>query len=142
MASTQELDTVSTKIQRIAELAKCHPERSFVSLSRSHRPALSYREEGTPQGGVISSILANLYLHYTTCSILGSRWKSGRVKGDTGHPLKRRYRTPVKYSVGYIVMDPERLRPAMEKITQAILITAGFSSSSNIVPIAMKEYAR
>jgi hypothetical protein len=32
MASTQELDTVSTKIQRIAELAKCHPERSFVSL--------------------------------------------------------------------------------------------------------------
>jgi hypothetical protein len=38
MASTQELDTVSTKIQRIAELAKCHPERSFVSLSHHIDP--------------------------------------------------------------------------------------------------------
>ena len=33
MAGTQELDSVSTKIQRIAELAKHHPEQSFVSLS-------------------------------------------------------------------------------------------------------------
>ena len=33
MTNTQELYTVSTKIQRIAKLAKCHPERSFVSLS-------------------------------------------------------------------------------------------------------------
>jgi len=33
MASTQELDGVSTKIQRIAQLAKRHPDRSFVSLS-------------------------------------------------------------------------------------------------------------
>lgn len=33
MTSTQELESVSTKIQRIAELAKRHPDRSFVSLS-------------------------------------------------------------------------------------------------------------
>lgn len=33
MTSTQELETVSTKIQRIAELAKRHPARSFVSLA-------------------------------------------------------------------------------------------------------------
>ncbi len=34
MTSTQELDSVSTRIQRIAELAKRHPDRSFVSLSQ------------------------------------------------------------------------------------------------------------
>jgi hypothetical protein len=39
-------------------------------------------------------------------------------------------------------MDPERLRLAMERITQAILLAAGFTSPSNIVPIAMKEHAR
>ncbi|MBV2124990.1 MAG: integrase family protein [Candidatus Thiodiazotropha sp. (ex Ctena orbiculata)] len=50
------------------------------------------------------------------------------------------HKMPNDVTAGYIVMDPERLRPAMEKITQAILLAAGYPSPSNIVPIAMKGH--
>jgi integrase len=52
------------------------------------------------------------------------------------------HKMPNDVTAGYIVMDPERLRSAMEKITQAILLAAGVKASSNIVPITMKEHAR
>ncbi|MCU7933222.1 MAG: integrase arm-type DNA-binding domain-containing protein [Candidatus Thiodiazotropha sp. (ex Codakia rugifera)] len=51
------------------------------------------------------------------------------------------HKMPNDVTAGYIVMDPERLRPPMEKITQAILLAAGCTTSSNIVPITMKEHA-
>lgn len=43
------------------------------------------------------------------------------------------HKIPNDVTAGYIVMDPERLRPAMEKITQAILIAAGKNTSSNVI---------
>jgi hypothetical protein len=52
------------------------------------------------------------------------------------------HKMPNDVTAGYIVMDPERLRPAMEKITQAILHAAVNAPPSNIVPIAMKEHVR
>jgi integrase len=52
------------------------------------------------------------------------------------------HKMPNDVTAGYIVMDPERLRSAMEKITQAILLAAGVKASSNIVPITMKEHVR
>ena len=50
------------------------------------------------------------------------------------------HKMPNDVTAGYIVMDPERLRAAMEKITQAILLAAGFKASPNIVPITMKGH--
>lgn len=46
------------------------------------------------------------------------------------------HKIPNDVTAGYIVMDPERLRPAMEKITHAILQAAGQSVPSNIVKIS------
>lgn len=45
------------------------------------------------------------------------------------------HKMPNDVTAGYIVMNPERLRPAMEKITQAILDSAGRLDKSNVVPI-------
>jgi integrase len=45
------------------------------------------------------------------------------------------HKIPNDVTAGYIVMDPERLRPAMEKITNAILTAAGRLDSDNVIPI-------
>lgn len=46
------------------------------------------------------------------------------------------HKMPNDVTAGYIVMNPERLRPAMEKITQAILQAAGRTSKTdNVIPI-------
>jgi integrase len=45
------------------------------------------------------------------------------------------HKIPNDVTAGYIVMDPERLRPAMEKITNAILIAADRLEPSNVTPI-------
>lgn len=45
------------------------------------------------------------------------------------------HKMPGDVTAGYIVMNPERLRPAMEKISQAILGAAGRLERSNVVPL-------
>ncbi|MCU7932066.1 MAG: integrase family protein [Candidatus Thiodiazotropha sp. (ex Codakia rugifera)] len=49
------------------------------------------------------------------------------------------HKMPNDVTAGYIVMDPERLRPAMEKITQEILNAAGRSTVDNVIPITFKD---
>src|SRR2546427_8431655 len=81
-------DTVSTRLQRIAGLAREDPERAFRSLAhyidlellheafrRTRKDGAtgvdgqtgseheSHPDAGTPQGGVVSPLLANIYLH-------------------------------------------------------------------------------
>ncbi len=45
------------------------------------------------------------------------------------------HKMPNDVTAGYVVMNPERLRPAMEKITRAILAAAGRLDQSNVVPL-------
>jgi integrase len=52
------------------------------------------------------------------------------------------HKIPNDVTAGYIVMDPERLRPAMEKITHAILHAAGRSTKSNVIPMGKRNNAR
>ena len=52
------------------------------------------------------------------------------------------HKTPNDVTAGYIVMDPERLRPPMEKITQSILLAAGRNVKTNIIPFAQQDHAR
>ncbi|MEW8255013.1 MAG: integrase arm-type DNA-binding domain-containing protein [Candidatus Thiodiazotropha taylori] len=52
------------------------------------------------------------------------------------------HKMPNDVTAGYIVMDPERLRPAMEKITQAILNAAGKGGSENVLHLRGKEYVK
>jgi integrase len=49
------------------------------------------------------------------------------------------HKMPNDVTAGYIVMDPERLRPAMEKITQAILLSAGKTRPPNVVPLGLQN---
>ena len=89
MNDTQRSEYVCTVQQRIAELARERPQDTLKKewlrkfLDRRVRDGvirrligkwlqagvwekgqLSYPEDGTPQGGVISPLLANLFLHY------------------------------------------------------------------------------
>ncbi|MBV2097339.1 MAG: integrase family protein [Candidatus Thiodiazotropha sp. (ex Codakia orbicularis)] len=50
------------------------------------------------------------------------------------------HKMPNDVTAGYIVMDPERLRPAMEKITQAILRAAGRAGRDNVIAIRGREH--
>ena len=52
------------------------------------------------------------------------------------------HKIPNDVTAGYIVMDPERLRPAMEKITQAILRAANRDTQDNVIPMTTREYVR
>jgi integrase len=45
------------------------------------------------------------------------------------------HKIPNDVTAGYIIMDPERLRPAMEKISRAILSAAGRAIESNVIPM-------
>ena len=45
------------------------------------------------------------------------------------------HKMPNDVTAGYIVMDPERLRDAMEKITKAILFAANRLDMGNVVPL-------
>lgn len=49
------------------------------------------------------------------------------------------HKTPNDVTAGYIVMDPERLRPPMEQITQSILHAAGRNADTNIISIVNKN---
>lgn len=49
------------------------------------------------------------------------------------------HKMPNDVTAGYIVMDPERLRPAMEMITQALLKTAGRYPADNVVPMIISH---
>lgn len=49
------------------------------------------------------------------------------------------HRIPNDITAGYIVMDPERLRPAMEKITSAILGAAGRLEPNNVIPFQQAQ---
>lgn len=42
---------------------------------------LSYVEEGTPQGGSISSLLANIYLHYAS-DLWTKQWRERKAEGQ------------------------------------------------------------
>jgi hypothetical protein len=67
---------VSTRLERIAKLAKDKPGVALTTLAhhidlewlraayrRMEGLVLSHPEAGTPQGGVVSPLLANVYLH-------------------------------------------------------------------------------
>ncbi len=49
------------------------------------------------------------------------------------------HKMPNDVTAGYIIMDPERLRPAMEKISQAILRSAGRLTEDNVIPLGRAE---
>lgn len=91
MASTQELDNVSTEIQRIAQLAKRHPDRSFVSLSHHidvHWLWAAFeriRKDGAPG---IDGVTAEAYAQDLVSNLqrLLEAAKSGRYKAP---PVRR-----------------------------------------------------
>lgn len=50
------------------------------------------------------------------------------------------HKIPNDVTAGYIVMDPERLRPPMEKITQSILQAAGRNTTNNVIPLVQRDH--
>ncbi|MEW8382869.1 MAG: tyrosine-type recombinase/integrase [Candidatus Thiodiazotropha taylori] len=52
------------------------------------------------------------------------------------------HKLPNDVTAGYIIMDPERLRPAMEKIAQAILQAAGRSKTENVISIIKAQQSK
>jgi len=49
------------------------------------------------------------------------------------------HRMPGDVTAGYIIMDPERLRPAMQSISHAILEAAGRTSESKVATLTAKQ---
>jgi group II intron reverse transcriptase/maturase len=76
--------------------------------------AWAWREEGTPQGGSVSPLLANVYLHYVF-DLWAQRWRKKRAHGDV---------IVVRYADDFIVgfqdrADAERfLRELGERLAQ------------------------
>lgn len=65
---------------RIADQRLLRLIRKWLTAGVSEEGSWKASEVGTPQGAVISPLLANVYLHYVY-DLWGKRWRS-RVKGD------------------------------------------------------------
>lgn len=91
MAGTQEPDNVSTKTQRIAELARTHPDRAFVSLAHHidldwlHKAYQRTRKSGAVGVDGESAEAFSATLHERLCGLLEGA-KSGRYQAP---PVRR-----------------------------------------------------
>jgi RNA-directed DNA polymerase len=56
---------MSRLAQRVADKRLLRIVRRFLESGMMQNGVCVERNEGTPQGGVISPLLANLFLHYT-----------------------------------------------------------------------------
>jgi len=72
MAKTRSFDTVLTRQQRIAEFLQRRVRDGvllrligkWLNAGVLEEGTLSYSEAGSPQGGVVSPVLSNVFLHY------------------------------------------------------------------------------
>lgn len=94
---------------RIADKRILRYIKRFLKAGISEDGEYRSSEKGTPQGGVISPILANIYLHYTL-----DLWFEKRIKRECNG-----YARLIRYADDYVVcfqdaMDAKNFKEAME----------------------------
>ncbi len=93
-------EDVFTKQERIATLAKQSPEMAVTSLA--------YPDSGSPQGGVVSPLISNVFLHYVL-----DLWFEQEVK-----PRLRGQAFLIRYWVVKLKTASDRFTRAVRRIDQ------------------------